>query len=92
MCQGPRETQGCRACRALAALLESQVLRVIWGLQEFQDFKVKGVLLASWVRKEIREIKASPALKVSPAPPALQVLTVLSRGSQDSLVLRVRQV
>lgn len=33
----------------------------------------------------------SPALKVSQAPPALQVLTASSRGSQDSLVLRVRQ-
>lgn len=47
MRQGPREIQGSRACRALAALLESQVLREIWGLQEFQDFKVRRVFLAS---------------------------------------------
>lgn len=31
----------------MAALLGSQVPRVIWGFQEFQDFKVKRVFLAS---------------------------------------------
>jgi len=44
--QGPRESQDSKACLGLVARQGSQVLRVTWGLQECQDFKVRKASLA----------------------------------------------
>lgn len=90
--QDPRETQDSKACLGLVVLQESQVLRVIWDLQEFQVFKVRKVSLAFRELKETKETKASLDLKVFPVPLDPRVPTKLSRGSQGSLVLRVPPV
>lgn len=92
MPQGPRETQGSRACLGLVALQESQVLRVTWALRAFRDFKVRKVSLAFKELKETKETKVSLERKVFRAPPAPQGLTTSSKGSQGSLVRRVPQV
>lgn len=90
--QDPRETQDSKACLGLVVLQESQVLRVIWDLQEFQVFKVRKVSLAFRELKEIKETKVSLDLKVFQVPLGPRVPTKLSKGSQGSLVPKVLPV
>lgn len=77
--------------RGSVVLQESQVLRVTRDFQEFQDSKVRKVSPASRELKEIKETKASLELKVFPDPQAPRVLTISSKGSQGSPVLRAPQ-
>lgn len=89
--QGPRETQDSKACLGLVALQELQVLRVMSDFQESQDFRVRKVPLAFRELKETKETKVFLEPKVFQDPLGPQVLTMSSKGNQDSLVLRVPQ-